>query len=311
MERRKRSLRFLLRIVCADTTMLIDSHAHLESPEFRDDLDGVIARAREAGVEMIFTVGTETKDWARTLELARTLPSVYAILGIHPHNAMEVKENTWDTLRRLCRDPRVKALGEAGLDFYRDLSPRKVQLRRFREQVALARELRLPLVVHDRDAHAETLEVLREESAGEHGGIIHCFSGDYAMARACLDRGFLISIPGTVTFRNAEAFRDVVARLPLEGLLVETDAPYLAPMPLRGKRNEPALVVHTARKVAEVKGVPFEKVAEVTTANAMTLFGVSLSSSEEASKNGTAGPDKHEGSSGSVSPGLLQRRQGR
>ena len=290
--------------------MLIDSHAHLESPEFRDDLDGVIARAREAGVGMIFTVGTETKDWARTLEIARTWPSVYAILGVHPHNAMEVKEDTWDTLRRLCRDPRVKALGEAGLDFYRDLSPREVQLRRFREQVALARELKLPLIVHDRDAHTETLEVLRAEKAGEHGGIIHCFSGDYAMAGACLDLGFLISIPGTVTFRNADAFRDVVARLPLEGLLVETDAPYLAPMPLRGKRNEPALVVHTARKVAEVKGVSFDKVAEVTTANALNLFGVSLPSSE-ASKNGSPGSDDHEGSTVSSSPGVPGWRQGR
>ncbi|OGP73818.1 MAG: hydrolase TatD [Deltaproteobacteria bacterium RBG_16_49_23] len=252
--------------------MLIDSHAHLEMPEFRKDLSEVLQRAKDSGIGYIFTVGTERKDWRRALEIAGSHPSVYAILGVHPHNAREIDEKTYPALKELCKHEKVKAYGEIGLDFFRNHSPRDVQLKRFREQIALAKELRLPIVVHDREAHQETLEILKSEKAGENGGIIHCFSGDEEMAKACIDMGFYISIPGSITYKNAERFREIVKSLPLETLLVETDAPFLTPVPFRGKRNEPSYVRYTAEKVAEIKKVSFEKVAEVTTENALRVY---------------------------------------
>jgi TatD DNase family protein len=217
-------------------------------------------------------VGTEKRDWMRALEIAHSNPSVYAILGVHPHNAKEIDDQTYPTLRGLCRNEKVKAYGEIGLDFYRNLSPRGVQLKRFREQIGLARELRLPIVVHDREAHQETLEILKSEKAEECGGIIHCFSGDYEMAKVCIDMGFYISVPGSITFKNAESFREIVKKIPWESLLIETDAPFLTPEPFRGKRNEPSYVRYTAQKVAEIKKVSFEKVAEVTTENALRVY---------------------------------------
>jgi TatD DNase family protein len=254
--------------------MLIDSHSHLEMPAFKGDLEQVIQRAKASGVEYIFTVGTEKKDWGRALEIAHSNSSVYAILGVHPHNAKEIDEETYSTLRKLCQDEKVRAYGEIGLDFYRNLSPRDVQLKRFREQIVLAKELRLPIVVHDREAHEETLEVLKSGRAEECGGIIHCFSGDYEMAKECIEMGFYISIPGTITFKNTAAFQQIVKHLPLESLLIETDAPFLAPVPFRGKRNEPSYVRYTAQKVAEIKKVSFEKVGEVTTENALRVYSL-------------------------------------
>ena len=258
--------------------MLIDSHSHLEMPAFKGDLDEVIQRAKTSGVEYIFTVGTEKKDWMRAVEIAHSNPSVYAILGVHPHNAKEIDEETYPTLRKLCREEKVRAYGEIGLDFYRNLSPRNIQLKRFREQIALAKELGLPIVVHDREAHKETLETLKFEKAEECGGIIHCFSGDYNMAKECIEMGFYISVPGTITFKNADAFQEIIKRLPLDSLLVETDAPFLAPVPFRGKRNEPSYVRYTAQKVAEVKKVSFEKVAEMTSENALRVYKVKANS---------------------------------
>jgi TatD DNase family protein len=252
--------------------MLIDSHAHLEMSEFKKDLEEVIQRAKESGVEYLFTVGTEKKDWKRALEIAHSHSMIYAILGVHPHNAREIDERTYPALKELCRSEKVRAYGEIGLDFFRNLSPREVQIKRFREQIGLARELHLPIVVHDRDAHQETIEILKSERAAELGGIIHCFSGDYSMAKECIDMGFYISIPGTITFKNAGEFQEMVRKLPLDSLLVETDAPFLTPVPLRGKRNEPSYVRYTAQKIAEVKGIPFERVAEVTSANALRVF---------------------------------------
>jgi TatD DNase family protein len=241
-------------------------------PDFKRDLEQVIQRAKDSGVGYIFTVGTEKKDWKRALEIADSHPSIYAILGVHPHHAKEVDDQTYPTLRELCRNGRVKAYGEIGLDFFRNLSPRDIQLKRFREQIALAKELRLPMVVHDREAHQETLEILKSEKAEECGGIIHCFSGDYAIAKACMGMGFYISIPGNITFKNAEGLREIAKNIPLESLLVETDAPFLTPDPFRGKRNEPSYVRYTAEKVAEIKKVPFEKVAEVTSENALRVY---------------------------------------
>jgi len=252
--------------------MLIDSHAHLEMPEFGHDLEEVVQRAKTSGIEYIFTVGTERKDWRQALDIAHSYPFIFAILGVHPHNAREIDDQDYSVLTDLCRDKKVKALGEIGLDFYRNLSPRDIQVERFREQIGLARDLRLPIVIHDREAHQETLEILKSEKAETLGGIIHCFSGDGRMAKECIDMGFCISIPGSVTFKNAERFQEVVRDLPLDHLLVETDAPFLAPVPFRGKRNEPSYVRYTAQKIAEIKKISFEEVADATTKNAMRVF---------------------------------------
>src|SRR5512136_260249 len=252
--------------------MLIDSHAHLEMPDFKRDLEQVIERAKQSGVGYIFTVGTEKKDWKKALEIANSHTSIYAILGVHPHNAKEIDDVTYPMLKELCRGGKVRALGEIGLDFFRNLSPRDIQLKRFREQIGLAKELGLPIVVHDREAHGETVEILKSEKAEECGGIIHCFSGDYEMAKACMEMGFYISIPGSITFKKAESFREIVKKISLEFLLVETDAPFLTPEPFRGKRNEPSYVRYTAQKMAEIKKVSFEKVAEVTTENALRVY---------------------------------------
>jgi TatD DNase family protein len=256
----------------SDSFMLIDSHAHLEMPEFKKDLEAVIQRANQSGVDIILTVGTEQKDWARALEIAEAHPFVFAILGVHPHNAKDIDEDTYSILRTLCQSEKVKAYGEIGLDFFRNHSPRDIQLQRFREQIGLARELKLPIVIHDRDAHEETMEILKSEKARDQGGVIHCFSGDYEMAKQCMDLGFFISIPGSITFKNTGPYQEIIRNLPLESLLVETDAPFLAPVPFRGKRNEPSYVRYTAQRVAEIKRVPFEKVAEVTSENAVRVF---------------------------------------
>jgi TatD DNase family protein len=254
--------------------MLIDTHAHLDMPEFDGDRNEVVKRAREGGIDYIITVGIDLDSCRSALQLADEFAFVYAIVGMHPHNAKDVDDKSYDILREYARHEKVRGLGEMGLDFFRNHSPREVQLRRFREQVALAREVKLPVVIHDRDAHRETLAILKEEKASDVGGVIHCFSGDYAMASACMDMGFYISIPGTVTFNKAQMMQEVVRRIPLERVLIETDCPFLAPAPFRGKRNEPAYVQYVARAIAEIKKVGFETVAAVTSENARLLFGV-------------------------------------
>ena len=251
--------------------MVIDSHSHLEVKGFDRDRDAVVARALQAGVMAIVTVGTNLRDCRKAIALTRQYPSVYAAIGIHPHDSKDIGVETYDALRELAGQDKVVAYGEIGLDFYHDHSPRQVQIRRFGEQLELAREIDLPIVIHDRDAHRQTLEML---SGWQRGGVIHCFSGDYNMARICLDRGFYISIPGTVTFQKAETLQNVARRIPLERLLVETDAPFLTPDPHRGKRNEPAFVVHTAKKVAEIRGISLEEVGEVTSGNVKAVFGI-------------------------------------
>mgnify|MGYP001130145003 FL=1 len=253
--------------------MLIDSHAHLEMPPFDRDRDQVVRRAREAGVEIIVTVGTTVEDCRKALGIAGRYPGVYAVIGVHPHEVKDIDGKTYDALKEMAGQEKVVAYGEIGLDFFRNLSPRATQIRRFGEQLELASELDLPVVIHDREAHRETVELLKGWKGGRRG-IIHCFSGDYAMAKQCIGLGFYISIPGTVTFEKNDRLRSIVRELPLDSLLVETDCPYLTPHPFRGKRNEPAYVVHTARKVAEIKGLPFEDVAAVTTANAKRVFNI-------------------------------------
>lgn len=253
--------------------MFIDSHAHLEMGEFDRDRDMVIRRASEAGVGRICTVGTSLPDCRKAIEIASRYSNVYAIVGIHPHEAKDIEPATYVELKALARQSKVIAYGEIGLDFFRDISPRQVQLRCFGEQLDIASELGLPIVIHDREAHRETLEMLRAWTGGRRG-VIHCFSGDYAMARECLDLGFYLSIPGTITYKKSDSLAQVVKKIPLDRLLIETDAPYLAPVPHRGKRNEPAYVVLTARRIAEIRALESEEVARATTDNARRIFGI-------------------------------------
>lgn len=249
--------------------MLIDAHAHLEAPQFAADLPQVLQRARAAGVERIVTVGATPQDWQRAHRIVQEHPFLYGALGLHPHVASE--EVDLERLRDLLAGERMVAVGEVGLDFYRDLSPRDVQRRRFGQMLELAEELGLPVVVHVRQAHAEALEVLRAHRVR---GMVHCFGGSYREAASYLDLGLYLSISGTVTYPRADALREVVGRLPLDRLLVETDAPYLAPVPHRGRRNEPALLVHTVREVARAMGTDPERVAQATWENARRLFGL-------------------------------------
>jgi len=252
--------------------MLIDTHAHLDMPEFKADLPGVIQRAREAGVSTIMTVGTDPPSCHRTIEIAETYPNIFAIVGVHPHNAAEVGHKDLDELKDLARNATVKAWGEIGLDFYRNLSPPAIQQERFRQQIQIGKELKLPLVIHSRSATQETISILQEERARESGGVIHCFSGDAKTAAEYLEMGFVISIPGVVTFNKAQGLREVVQGLPPEGIIIETDAPFLAPVPHRGKRNEPAYVRITAEAVAAIRGQDLAEVAAITTANARRVF---------------------------------------
>jgi TatD DNase family protein len=254
--------------------MLIDSHAHLEMPEFDQDRDEVIQRAKKQGIGYIITIGIQIPEAEKAIALTETYDWIYAAIGIHPHYAQEIGENTYEKLESLASHPKVIAFGEIGLDFFRNLSPREVQLRRFRELIHIGKKLKLPLIIHDRNAHRETLTILEEENGFKGGGVIHCFSGDYDMAKKCVDRGFSISVPGTVTFKNATGLQDVVKKLPLDTMIVETDAPFLAPFPFRGKRNEPAYVMYTAKKIGELKNRSFEEVAQQTTENIRNLFNI-------------------------------------
>ncbi|MCX8043977.1 MAG: TatD family hydrolase [Desulfobacterota bacterium] len=254
---------------------LIDSHAHLDLSEFNTDRDAVIKRARTEGVVSIVTIGIGLEECRAALQIAQQWPFVYAALGIHPHNAGRWSAQVRDFLEHAARQPKVVALGEIGLDFYRNRSSKEDQRRCFRDQIGLAKSLKLPVIIHDREAHRETLDIVREEHAGEYGGVFHCFSGDAALARKCIDLGFYISIPGTVTFRNASLLHEVVRAVPLEYLLIETDCPFLTPVPFRGKRNEPAYVRYVAEAIAALKQLPLEEVAYATTKNTKRLFRLS------------------------------------
>jgi TatD DNase family protein len=257
---------------------LVDTHCHLDFPEYGDETADAVARAVAAGVTRMVTIGTTPESSEVAVRIAERHPEVYASVGVHPTDLETIAPDTWDRLRALARHPKVVGWGECGLDYYRNASSPETQRRRFREQLELAAECRLPVLVHDRDAHDDILALLREAPATGRGGgaprgILHCFSGSLPFAKACVDLGFLISVPGIVTFKNAAPLREVAAALPLDALVVETDAPFLAPEPHRGKRNEPAYVAHTAARLARVKDLPFEAVAEATTRNARAVYG--------------------------------------
>jgi len=254
--------------------MFFDTHAHLDLPPLSDGEGKVVARALEAGVTRILTVGIDAESSAKAVEIAHRNAGVYAAAGLHPHDASALSDEILARLEALSRCDKVVAIGETGLDFHRDRSPRDAQRAAFREQIRLARRRGLPVVVHDRDAHDEVLKVLAEENAAEVGGIIHCVSGDYGTARRAAALNFLISIPGAITYPKSEAQVEAVRKLPADRLLIETDCPYLAPVPHRGKTNEPAFVPLVAAKIAQIKGLSVEDVARITTLNAVRLFRI-------------------------------------
>jgi TatD DNase family protein len=254
--------------------MYFDTHAHLDLEPLCHAEDEIIRRAREAGVTHVVTIGIDPESGEKAVEIAHRHGGVYAAVGLHPHDASGFSEDVLVRLDRLSRCDKVVAVGETGLDFFRDRSPRDAQRSAFREQVRLARKRNLPVVVHDRDAHEETLAILSEERASEVGGIIHCFSGDLAMARRAIGMNFLISLPGAITYKGSGPQAEAVAHLPLEKLLLETDSPFLAPVPHRGKTNEPSFVPLVAKRIAEIKGLSAEDVARVTTMNAKRIFRI-------------------------------------
>lgn len=254
---------------------LIDSHAHIYYRDYADDFDEMLQRAADAGIVAMLVVGTDIESSRESVELAEKHSQIYAAVGIHPHDAGRVTDACYGVIRELAQSsPKVVAIGEIGLDFYRDRSPRADQERVFRTFLRMALELDKPVIIHDRDAHQLVLDCLREERV--HRGVLHCFSGDSAMAAQALSLGFHISIPGTVTYPSNEALREVVRATTIDRMLVETDCPYLSPVPHRGKRNEPAYTRLTAERVAQIKGLTLEDVARITTKNVCDLFGIRL-----------------------------------
>jgi TatD DNase family protein len=252
---------------------LIDSHCHLDFPDFADEIDEVVARAGAAGVERLITISTRIARGARLAALAERFPSVYFSIGTHPHQAAEEPETDVDAIRAFAANPKCVAIGEAGLDYHYDHAPRDVATKVFRAQIGAARELGLPLVIHSRDADEDMARILKDEMGkGPFAAVLHCFTSGAALAETGLDLGFYISFSGVVTFKNAENLRDIARIAPVDRLLVETDAPYLAPVPHRGRRNEPAFVVETARVLADLKGLDEDAIGAATRANTMRLF---------------------------------------
>jgi TatD DNase family protein len=255
---------------------LVDSHAHIQGKEYTGEVEAVIARAREAGIDQIIAVGGagEMSSNHEAVALADSYENVYATVGMHPHDAKDVGLEELKSLRELTVHRKVIAVGETGLDYYYSHSPHDVQRRVFVDFIHLARETRLPLVVHERDAAQDAAQLLRSEGTGDLRGVIHCFTGNYEAACAYLDLGFYLSFTGIITFKNAGPLRDVLRQVPLERILVENDSPYLTPVPHRGKRNEPAYVRLVAEALAKVKGISLEEVAEITTRNVLGLFRI-------------------------------------
>jgi TatD DNase family protein len=253
---------------------LVDTHAHLSMSPLYEQVGAVINRAADSGVTQIITVGIDGPDAARAVELTRRFENVFACVGFHPHNAAEVGDKDLAEMEKLAADPKVRGYGEVGLDFFRDWSPRDRQIAIFKEQIALAQRLGKPIVIHLRSAYTMGLDMLESAAPFAHAGVIHCFSGVREDAERAFALGFFISIPGPITYKKNELLRDIVRDAPEDRLLLETDCPFLSPEPLRGKDNEPANVRYTAQKVAEVRGVSFEDIARITTANARRVFGL-------------------------------------
>lgn len=254
--------------------MLVDSHCHLDFPDFTEELEDIVTRASDNGVGTALTISTKFSTFPNVLAVARRYSHIYASVGVHPHEVeQEAGDDDTPRLIKLAADPDVIAIGETGLDYFYEHSPREQQQTAFRAHIAACRETRLPLIVHTRDAEADTVSILKDEmDQGEFPLVIHCFSGSDDLAKKCLDLGATLSFSGILTFKKAEELRDIAKSAPMDRILVETDAPYLAPVPKRGKRNEPAFVAHTAACLAEVRGVSLTAIAEATTTNFFNLF---------------------------------------
>ncbi|MBB6455232.1 TatD DNase family protein [Salirhabdus euzebyi] len=254
--------------------MLFDTHVHLNADQFMEDRDEVIKRAQEAGVTYMVVVGFDRKTIPLAIEIAESYDFIYAAVGWHPVDAIDMKEEDLLWIEELSSHPKVVAIGEMGLDYHWDKSPQDIQKEVFRKQIALAKKVNLPIIIHNREAAEDIVTILQEENASEVGGILHCFSSTPEIAKKCLDMNFHISLGGPVTFKNAKEPKEVAKIVPMNRLLIETDCPFLAPHPYRGKRNEPAFVKLVADQIAELKDVSVEEISKKTTENALELFRI-------------------------------------
>ncbi|MCM3774067.1 TatD family hydrolase [Priestia aryabhattai] len=254
--------------------MLFDTHVHLNAEQYEDDLQEVINRALEKGVQNMVVVGFDEPTIKKAIQIAETYDFIYASVGWHPVDAIDMTDEHLAWIEELAQHPKVVALGEMGLDYHWDKSPKEVQKDVFRRQIRLARKVNLPIIIHNRDATEDVVKILKEEHVEEVGGIMHCFTGSIEVAKQCMDMNMYISFGGPVTFKNAKKPKEVATELPLDKLLIETDCPYLTPHPFRGKRNEPGYVSYVAEQIAELKGITYEELADITTANAKKLFGI-------------------------------------
>ncbi|MFA8438994.1 TatD family hydrolase [Pueribacillus sp. YX66] len=254
--------------------MLFDTHTHLNADQFEDDVEAVIARAQQAGVSNMIVVGFDTKTMKRAISLVERYDFLYAVVGWHPVDAIDMTEDDLRRIEQLAAHRKVVAIGETGLDYHWDKSPKDVQKEVFRKQIQLAKKVNLPIVIHNRNATEDVIEILKQERADEVGGVMHCFSSSFDDAKACIDLNFFISFGGPVTFKNAKALQQVARDVPLEHMLIETDCPYLAPHPLRGKRNEPAYVKYIAEQIAVLKDREYTEIANKTSDNAKRLFRI-------------------------------------
>ncbi|MFF2459975.1 MULTISPECIES: TatD family hydrolase [Peribacillus] len=254
--------------------MLFDTHVHVNAEQFNEDLEDVIDRAKEAGVNNMVVVGFDRPTIIRAMELIEAYDFMYAAVGWHPVDAIDMTEEDLQWIEELSNHPKVVAIGEMGLDYHWDKSPKDVQMEVFRKQIRLAKKVGLPIIIHNREATADIVNILKEEEASRVGGIMHCFSGSAETALECINMNFYISLGGPVTFKNAKKPKEVAASVPLDRLLIETDCPYLAPHPYRGKRNEPSYVKLVAEQIAEIKQLTLEEVSQATTENAKKLFGI-------------------------------------
>nr|WP_263314360.1 TatD family hydrolase [Mammaliicoccus sp. Marseille-Q6498] len=252
--------------------MLIDTHVHLNADQYDDDLQEVIDRALEEGIDRMFVVGFDTKTIERTMKLIDQYDFIYGIIGWHPVDAIDCTEERLEWIESLSSHPKIIGIGEMGLDYHWDKSPKDVQKEVFRKQIALAKRVQLPIIIHNREATQDCVDILKEENASEVGGIMHSFSGSNEIADEILKMNFYVSLGGPVTFKNAKQPKEVAKHVPMDRLLVETDAPFLSPHPYRGKRNEPARVKLVAEQIAELRGMTYEEVCEATTKNAERLF---------------------------------------
>lgn len=254
--------------------MLFDTHVHVNAEQFNEDLEEVIERAQEAGVKNMVVVGFDRPTITRAMELVEIYDFMFAAIGWHPVDAIDMTEEDLQWIEELSAHPKVVAIGEMGLDYHWDKSPKEIQKEVFRKQIRLAKKVKLPIIIHNREATADIVSILKEEGASEVGGIMHCFSGSAETALECIDMNFYISLGGPVTFKNAKKPKEVAAAVPLDRLLIETDCPYLAPHPFRGKRNEPSYVKLVAEQIADIKQLSVEEVSQATTSNAKKLFGI-------------------------------------